>query len=230
MELKKAQKSFWKNGKEIKILDDVNISFEKNKFYLIIGESGAGKSTLINILGLLDKLDAGDLIISSKNVNNLNDKELSLMRLKEIGLIFQDYYLNPRLNAKDNILIATLINKDIKEQREELIEKKMAYLQILDRKNHYPHELSGGERQRVCIARALINEPNYILADEPTGALDEVNAKKVMEILKKLSENGKSVIMVTHDYRNCIYADEIYRLNHGKLVKENKNDFLKKYS
>ena len=230
MELKNANKSFVKDKKKIIILKDVNIKFELGKIYIIIGESGAGKSTLINILGLLDKLDSGTILFNNKPILKMNDNEMSNIRLKEIGMIFQDYYLNPRLSAKDNILIATLINKKIKpNNRNKLVETELEKFKLNERSNHYPHELSGGEQQRVCILRALINNPNYILADEPTGSLDPKNSNNVMNILKDLAKNGKCIIMVTHDYRNIKYADYVYTLKNGKLIEENKDAIYKKY-
>lgn len=230
MQLINATKTFSKKNKKITILDDININFKLGKIYMIIGNSGAGKTTLINILGLLDTLDSGYLKINGSKITNLNDDELSLIRLRNIGMIFQDYYLNPRLNAEENILIATLINPDMTpEEREKSLNNILEYFNLSERRDHYPEELSGGEQQRIAIARALINNPDYILADEPTGSLDSLNAKKVLKILSHLARSGKCVIMVTHDYRNIIYADYVYKLSEGKLVEENKNAIYKKY-
>lgn len=230
MELINANKFYKKGNQKIQILKNASIKFELGKIYMIIGESGAGKTTLINILGLLDKLDGGQLIIDGNEVTNYKDSQLSILRLEKIGLIFQDYYLNPRLTAYENVYIATLINNKIKNiDRDEIIHKSFKYFEIEDRMKHYPSELSGGEQQRVCIARSLINNPDYVLADEPTGSLDPKNASNVMNILKKLSKEGKCIILVTHDYTNVQYADYIYSLKDGVLNKENKNDFSKKY-
>ncbi len=231
MELINANKFYKKDNRKILILKNANIKFELGKIYMIIGESGAGKTTLINILGLLDKLNDGSLIIDGNDVTNYNDTQLSKLRLEKIGLIFQDYYLNPRLTAYENVYIATLINNKIKDiDRDEIIHKSFEYFEIEERMQHYPSELSGGEQQRVCIARSLINNPDYVLADEPTGSLDPKNASKVMQILKRLSKEGKCIILVTHDYTNVQYADYIYSLKDGVLTKEDKNDFSKKYN
>lgn len=230
MELVDAKKHFNKCNKKIEILNHVNIKFELGKLYLILGESGAGKSSLINILGLLDKLDDGKLIINDKDISNFSDKELSLLRLHKIGMIFQDYYLNPRLTAYENVYIASIINDDVaKDKRRDVIYNILKYFDVENRANHLPNEMSGGEQQRVCIARALINNPDYILADEPTGSLDLENAIKVMTILKKLALSGKCIILVTHDYNNLKYADYVYSMRNGKLKLEQKDDILKKY-
>lgn len=219
MKLKKANKYFIKDNKKIVVLDDISYDFQVGKLYMIIGSSGAGKSTLINILGLLDTLNSGSLLINDIKIDKLNDKELAKIRKENIGLIFQDYYLNPRLNAYDNILMALLINDKIKRlDRDKLITKLLKSVGLEDRGKHYPYELSGGEQQRVCILRAIVNEPKYILADEPTGSLDLDNSKQVMDILKKLTKRGKCVILVTHDLSNKKYADVVLKLENGKLI------------
>lgn len=221
MILKNVCKKYIKSGKEITIFNNMNIEFEPGKFYAIIGKSGSGKSTLINILGLLDEFQDGEYLINNKKIKNLTDEELSKIRMHEIGLVFQDYYLNPRLTAYENVLIALTINHSIKkEDRMNIIKNYFERLDILDRMNHYPEELSGGEQQRVCIIRALVNNPTYILADEPTGSLDSENAKNIINILKELCTIGKCVIMVTHDMSLANKADYIYKIEENKLVKQ----------
>ena len=184
IKLENINKSFYKKKEEITIFKNMCFNFEPNKVYAIIGKSGSGKTTLIHILGLLDTFDSGIYSIDNTTIATLNDSELSKIRKEKIGLIFQDYYLNPRLTARENVLIAAYLNTKIsKDQREAKVREILKKLNLENRINHYPNELSGGEQQRVCIARALINNPKYILADEPTGALDNENSKIIMEKL-----------------------------------------------
>ena len=219
IELRKINKNYYKNGKQLKIFDNLYASFEPGKFYAIIGKSGAGKSTLINIIGLLDTFQNGEYLIDNKIIENYDDVNLSRIRMNKIGIIFQDYYLNPRLTAYENVLIATLINDRIKtNDRKKIITSYFKKLGIEDRMNHYPEELSGGEQQRVCIARALVNNPTYILADEPTGSLDPENVDIIINILKDLRDEGKCIIMVTHDMTLIDNADCVYNIVEGNLV------------
>ena len=200
---------------------EVNYDFKSNKLYTISGRSGAGKTTLINILGLISKPTNGEVIIENTNTKILNDKSLSKIRSEKIGFVFQSFYLNPLLTAKENIMLALLINKrtNAKEQAKELL--KMVGLE--DRENHYPKELSGGEQQRVAIARALANNPEIILADEPTGSLDPENEEKIMELLKSISKDGKCVIIVTHSNSVKKYSDIKLNIT-NKHIEEEKNE------
>ncbi len=218
IELKDVSKSYHLNNKFISIFSDLNISFESGKFYAIMGHSGAGKSTLINLLGLLDDIDSGDYYYDGRNVKDLDS---SLFRNKNVGLIFQDFYLDNYLNALENVIYPMLINKDIQNNEmrvkaEELLDK----VGLTDRKDHFPKELSGGEKQRIAIARALVNNPNLILADEPTGNLDEKNEDRIFKILKSLTEEGKCVIVVSHSNEVKKYADIVYELDKGGLKKK----------
>lgn len=219
MELKNINKTYKKNNETIEALNNINLSFEKGKLYAIMGHSGSGKSTLIRILGLVDNFDSGEYLLNGNNVKGLNDLELAKIRMKEIGFIFQDFYLDEYMDAKDNIILPMLINKDIeKNNREEIALGLLKKMNLLDRKSHLPKELSGGEKQRVCIARALANDPSIILADEPTGDLDEENERIIFEYLKKLSQDGKCVIVVSHSGEIKKYANEIINLKNGELV------------
>lgn len=219
MELKNATKKYFKNNKEILALDNINLKFEKGKFYAIMGKSGAGKSTLIQILGLLDALTEGDYYFDGVLVNNLTEIEKSNLRMNKIGFIFQSFHLNDNLMAYENIILPMVINSEInKEHYKSRALKLLKLFSLEERANHYPKELSGGERQRVAIARALANNPMYILADEPTGNLDKINEKFIFEFLKKLSRDGKCVIVVSHNDDIKKYADIIYNINSGKIV------------
>lgn len=221
LECKNLFKKYKKNGKNIVVLDKVNYKFENNKFYTIKGLSGAGKSTLIQVLGLLTNYDDGELIIDNTNVMTMNNKEKSLLRNKNIGFVFQSFYLNPLLKAYENVMLPLNINSKLNyKQKQELATSIIKDLGLEGRINHYPHELSGGEQQRIAIARALVNNPDIILADEPTGSLDPKNAKMILEILRKLSKSGKCVIVVSHNDDINKYADEIIYLKNGKLSKK----------
>lgn len=222
MKLKNVKKTYQKDNELVEIFDDLSISFEKGKFYIITGESGAGKSTLINMLALLEEFDKGEYSIDGEELTNLNDFRESEIRFKKIGIIFQDYFLNERLTAYENVLIASLLDDTkTKDERENEINKLFENFRIIDRKKHYPKELSGGEQQRVCVARALVNNPSYILADEPTGSLDEKNTKIIMDILKGLVSKDRCVIMTTHDKSLIKYADVHLHISNHDIKKVN---------
>lgn len=218
MRLDKASKKFVTKDDEIIILDDVSLEFKKAKMYSIVGHSGSGKSTLINILGLIDTLNTGKLYIDEIDVSNLNEKEIANLRKNKIGFIFQDYYLNDYLTAKENIIVPMLVNRNIaKKDRNSLALKLLESFNLKSRAKHLPKKLSGGEKQRVAIARALANSPEYLICDEPTGALDKKNEKIVLEYLKELSKSGICVIIVTHSSEVRKYADITFELEDGKL-------------
>lgn len=219
--LKNIYKEYGKKDKNVKVLNDLSITFEKGKFYAITGHSGCGKSTLLSIIGLLESITSGVYTINGINVKNLNSKEEANIRKKYIGFIFQDFYLDDYLKAYENVMFPMIINKDIsKDERKQKALTLLKEVELSDRINHFPKELSGGEKQRVAIARALSNNPNIILADEPTGNLDEESENKIFEILKKLSQEGKCVIVVSHSREVKNYADIVYKLKDGKLEVE----------
>ncbi len=222
--LKNIKKDYKTIKGKIEVLRGVDYTFEKGKFYAIKGHSGSGKTTLIRILGLLDNPTSGEYLLYNKETKNLNDYEASDCRLKHIGFIFQEYNLNPYLKADENVMVPMLINKEIdKKDRKELCSKLLKLVDLSDRANHFPRELSGGEQQRVAIARALANDPDIIIADEPTGNLDKENEKVIFKLLKELSKKDKCVIVVSHSDEVLAYADKIINLEYGELV-EVKND------
>lgn len=225
MIIENLEKIYLTQSEKIIAITDFSYSFEKGKFYAIMGHSGSGKSTLIRILGLMDYATSGKYTINDKDVNILKDRELSNIRMENIGFVFQDYYLDGNLKAFENVMLPMLINKDInKRNRKSEAMKLLKSVGLEERSNHYPKELSGGEQQRVCIARALANDPDYLLGDEPTGNLDEENEIKILEILKKLSLNGKCVIVVSHSNEIRNYADEVLYIKNGKLVSDNESN------
>ncbi len=215
-------KKYQLNNELIVAIKDLSYDFHYGKLYAIMGHSGSGKSTLIHCLGLLDKFDLGKIYINGKDVDQLSQKEKSMIRNSRIGFVFQNYYLNNNMRAFENVMLPMIINKnynnlDIKYKAQSLL-KEMG---LAERINHYPKQLSGGEQQRVAIARALANEPDIILADEPTGNLDEENEIYILEKLKNLADNGKCVIIVTHNQIIKKYADIVINMEKGKFtVKE----------
>ncbi len=219
------EKTYSTSTEKVIGITNFSYSFEKGKFYAIMGHSGSGKSTLIRILGLMDNATSGKYVINGKDVSKLSDKELSNIRMENIGFIFQDYYLDQNLKAYENVMLPMLINKKIdRSDRKNKAIDLLKNIGLGDRVNHYPKELSGGEQQRVCITRALANNPDYLLGDEPTGNLDEENEIKVLETLKNLSLNGKCVIVVSHSNEVKNYADEVLFIKNGKLVVENEGN------
>ena len=222
--LKNIKKDYKTLNEKLEILKGVDYTFEKGNLYAIKGHSGSGKTTLIKILGLLENPTSGEYLLFNKTTNNLSDYEASNCRLKHIGFIFQEYNLNPYLKAYENVIVPMLINKDINQKdRNELCNKLLKIVDLQDRANHFPRELSGGEQQRVAIARALANNPDIIIADEPTGNLDKENEKIIFELLKELAKKDKCVIVVSHSNEILAYADKIINLENGKLV-EVQND------
>lgn len=224
IELICINKNFSIKGKSTSILENININFHKGKLYGIMGDSGAGKSTLIQIIGLLIKPTTGIIKLNKKNTNNLKEKEISNLRKNKIAYIFQNYNLIPTMTAMENVMIAAMLNKSTSSaEKKKEIKELFDQLGLNNKENHYPSELSGGEQQRVAIARALINNPTIILADEPTAALDEKNAKNIFNILKKLSLYGKCIIVVCHNNLIKDYADEIIYLNNGRMENIDEN-------
>ena len=220
IELKGINKIYKKGNEEVRALEDIDLAFEKGKFYAIMGHSGSGKSTLISILGLMNKFDSGDYLLNEKSTKDLKELEASKLRMKEIGFVFQEFYLDEYMTALDNVILPMLINKEMdKQNREKIAKDLLKKFKLEGRESHLPHELSGGEKQRVCIARALANNPSIILADEPTGDLDEKKKKMIFDYLKQLSTEGKCVIVVSHSNEVKNYADILIELKSGKLVK-----------
>lgn len=201
--------------KEFIVLKDINLEVNQGDFILIFGQSGSGKTTLINVLSGLKKHSSGNLYIFEKDVLNYHDKDFALLRKKDFGFVFQSYQLIPTLTAYENVKLAMSIAKNKDYNKIDAIFQKLGILNI---KNKYPSQLSGGQQQRICIARALINNPSVIFADEPTGALDSKNGYEVLEILSKLNkEENVTIVMVSHCEDYLKYANKIIRLKDGEI-------------
>ena len=219
VEMKNVTKFYGYGFNRIKVLDHFNLSIEEGQMIAINGTSGSGKSTLLHIMGGLERPEAGDVIIENKNIYRLSNEELTILRRRRIGFIFQFYNLVPTINVYENIVLP--IHLDGQEEDEAYINELLDMLDLQDKKYHFVDELSGGQQQRVAIARALASQPAIIFADEPTGNLDSQNSKEVLEILKISQKRyHQTIVLVTHDAKIASYADKIYRLEDGQIVGE----------
>ena len=203
---------------EVRALDGVSLTIEKGEFVAIIGQSGSGKSTLMNMLGLLDVSTSGEYYMDGINVSHMTDDELSLIRNEKIGFIFQGFNLISSLTAKGNVELPLVYRGMKKAQREELSKKALEMVGLEKRMFHRPAQMSGGQQQRVAIARAIAAKPPIILADEPTGNLDSRSGKDVMKIIHQLHEEGRTIILITHDNDIAAEAQRVIRIQDGKIV------------
>ena len=213
-------KDIYKSFGVLEVLKGVNLSVKKGEIVAIIGKSGAGKTTLLQIIGTLDRPSKGQIIIGGTDVFALKDKELAAFRNKHIGFIFQFHQLLPEFTALENVCIPAMIAREKESQYKPRAEKLLQELGLAERMGHKPNELSGGEKQRVAAARALMMSPDIILADEPTGSLDEKNKKELSELLLQLrKEYGQTILLVTHDKELAGIADRIIEIKDGKISK-----------
>ena len=204
---------------DLQVLKNVNIEIRKGEIVSIIGPSGAGKTTLLQIIGTLDKPDSGEVKINQTLVFDLPEKQLSKFRNQHIGFVFQFHQLLPEFSAVENIMIPALIGKKSKEEAEEQAMELLSFLKIADRAQHKPNELSGGEKQRVAVARALINSPDVILADEPSGSLDSKNKEELHRLFFELRDKfNQTLVIVTHDKELASISDRIIRMQDGVIV------------
>lgn len=208
--IKDLNKSFG----EVNALKNINFKVFEGQWLAIMGPSGSGKSTLLNILSLLDEQSSGEYLLDGVDVRSLNEEDKIKIRREKIGLIFQQFHLIPYLNALENVMLAQYYHSSVDEEDAKAVLEKVG---LAHRLKHLPSELSGGEQQRLCIARALINNPELLLADEPTGNLDEANEKIVLELLQKLKNEGKTIILITHNENLGKQADTMLILKHGVM-------------
>lgn len=216
IELKNVSKVYNKN---VTAMDNVSLKVSEGEFIAVMGQSGSGKSTLLQVAGLLDSCTSGEVIINGENVSKLDKNKLADVRMKSLGFVFQAFHLNAHLKVYENIMVPMLINNEFKNKAEmkQRAEELVAKVGLSHRIDHYPSELSGGEQQRVAIARALANDPDFILADEPTGNLDSKNEIMIFEELKRLSDSGKGVLVVSHNEAVTDFADRICVMKDGAL-------------
>ena len=208
---------------QTKALNEVTLHVEQGEFVAIMGPSGCGKSTLLNILGTLESPTSGSYFFEGKQVDKMNENQLTALRKNNLGFIFQSFNLIDELTVYENVELP-LVYMGIKAaQRKEKVNKVLEKVNLLHRANHYPQQLSGGQQQRVAIARAVVTDCKLLLADEPTGNLDSVNGVEVMELLSELNRQGTTIIIVTHSQRDATYAHRIIRLLDGQIVSENIN-------
>ena len=216
LKLNNLSKKYEKN-KSLKVLNNINFKFESGKVYSIIGPSGSGKSTLLNLLSFIDIPSSGFIEFNKKKIDTSSSIENDHVRSKNIGIIYQDKNLLPDFTALENVILPNLLISNNKTKSKELAKKLIKKFDLISRINHYPSELSGGENQRIAIARALINEPNIILADEPTGSLDFENAKQIFKILFNLKEKNRIIIFATHNRYFANMADCKIKMIGGKM-------------
>lgn len=201
-------------------LNNLSMEVKKGEFIAVMGPSGCGKSTLLNIVGLLDDLDGGSYLFNDIEVAQFNERKRSDLRKHNIGFVFQSFNLIDELTIFENVELPLIYTKVPAAERKRRVEEVLEKVQIMHRRNHFPQQLSGGQQQRVAVARAVVNNPKLILADEPTGNLDSNNGSAVMELLTELNEQGTTVVMVTHSEHDARYSDRIIRMLDGQIVME----------
>lgn len=219
------KKIYQVGNQEVRALDGVSLDIRRNEYVAIMGPSGSGKSTLMNILGCLDTPTSGNYVLNNTDVSKMEDNRLAEVRNREIGFVFQSFNLLPRYTALDNVALPLIYAGLSKHERVERAEKALTDVDLLNRKDHKPNELSGGQRQRVAVARALVNNPSIILADEPTGNLDTKTSIDIMNLFEDIFEKGNTIIVVTHEEDIALHARRVIRLRDGHIESdlENKN-------
>lgn len=207
--------------REIQILNNINLKVEEGEFVVIVGESGSGKSTLMNIIGTLDRPTSGEYYFRGNDISMFNDKGLSSLRNKQIGFVFQSFCLISRMNAIKNVMLPMIYGKVKRKERLKRAKEKLCLVNMEEKIYNKPSELSGGQNQRVAIARALANDPSIILADEPTGALDQKTSKTIVSLLKRLNqEKGITIIIITHSHEVALEGDRVITVSDGKIIRD----------
>ena len=218
--VKNLKKTYFLGGEEVHALDDVSLSIKEHEFVAIIGQSGSGKSTFMNMLGCLDRPDSGEITLDGTDILKCKEKELSVIRNKKIGFIFQQFHLLPKLSSLENVELPLIyLGMPTKKRREKAV-KALKAVGLEKRMNHKPNQLSGGQQQRVAIARALVGEPSLILADAPTGNLDSRSGKEIMMLLHNLYEEGNTIVLITHDNNVAMEAPRQVQISDGKIIKD----------
>lgn len=218
IQLQQIKKSYPVAGEELVVLHDINLSIERGEFVAIMGPSGSGKSTLMNIIGCLDKPTDGEYRLNGQRISLYDEKELASVRNQSVGFVFQQFQLLPRLTALQNVELPMIYAGIGKKERIQKAEDALNKVGLADRQEHLPNELSGGQKQRVAIARSIVNEPDLILADEPTGALDSKTGVQIMDMFTLLNQEGTTVILVTHEAEVAAYADRTIFVRDGQVT------------
>ncbi|MCG2611111.1 ABC transporter ATP-binding protein [Flavobacterium sp. SM15] len=223
IDIKGITRDFPLGNETVYVLKGIDLHINKGEYVALMGPSGSGKSTLMNILGCLDTPTAGSYVLNGKDVSQMQDDELAEIRNKEIGFVFQTFNLLPRTTALDNVALPMVYAGHGKESRNERATTVLTQVGLSDRMDHKPNQLSGGQRQRVAVARALVNHPSIILADEPTGNLDSKTSVEIMNLFDEIHANGNTVILVTHEEDIAKHAHRIIRLKDGLIESDNPN-------
>ncbi|MFP3125312.1 ABC transporter ATP-binding protein [Ectobacillus funiculus] len=218
--LKHVYKTYQQGTLNVPVLHDIDVEIEGGEFVSIMGPSGSGKSTLMNIIGCLDRPTEGEYILNDVNILQADQKQLALLRNKNIGFVFQHFHLLPRLSAVENVELPLVYGGISKKERRQRALEALEKVGLADRVDHLPNQLSGGQKQRVAIARAIANQPSFILADEPTGALDSKSGEQVMDIFTQLNQEGTTVIMVTHEEEVAAYTKRRIILRDGRITED----------
>jgi len=219
IQLKNVHKDYKMGESIVSAVEAINLDIKKGEFIAIVGPSGSGKSTMMNLVGALDLASEGDIFLDSQNIEHLEESELAQIRGRKIGFVFQTFNLIPTLTALENVMLPMMFQDITREKRKERALDLLKQVNLSHRLNHLPSELSGGERQRVAIARALANNPEVILADEPTGNLDSKTGKEIIQMLLNLNKQGKTIILVTHNLELAKMAKRTIKLKDGRIEK-----------
>lgn len=219
IKMEKVVKTYRMGSIDVEVLHGVDLAIKENEFVSIMGASGSGKSTMLSLIGALDRPTKGEVYIDGISISSLDGKRLSRLRGEKIGFIFQTFNLYPSLTAKENVELPMMIMEKDKKKRDRRSSELMEKVGLDERKNHYPSQLSGGERQRVAIARAMANDPAIILADEPTGNLDSKMGIEIMKIFTRFHDEGKTIVMVTHEKNIAAYSERFIHVKDGKIMK-----------